>query len=201
MTSADRRSSERRALIKGVVDRMPVEIRRELAVLKEAVPRPAHLFKRFMDSLGSSIGHAFSVQEDEVAVLLVKDQDLLLGFAYPFTFYTDKKNVIPMSTPSIAGEVLRAGKGRVDNNVHQIRHLDMYERIKVKGKTPLKIQKMISAPLLLPEGRPFGVMQVSRKAKSLEEAGPNFTATDLLKLTDLGSWLAPYILKLIPPDF
>ena len=105
-----------------------------------------------------------------------------------------------VSASSIAGEVLRAGKGRIDNQVSQIQHLDIYERIGVKAQRPRKIQRMISAPLLTPGREPIGVIQVSRKGKSLEEAGPNFTPHDLHSLTELSNWLAPHILGVIPPD-
>jgi hypothetical protein len=153
-----------------------------------------------MASLGPAIAQAFSVREDEVAILLVRDRGLMLGFAYPFTFYGDQKNLFPVSAPSIAGEVLRARKARIDNHVSQIQHLDIYERISLKAQRPLKIQKMISAPLLTPGGEPIGVIQVSRKGKSLEETGSNFTAHDLCNLTELSNWLAPHILEAIPPD-
>jgi hypothetical protein len=70
----------------------------------------------------------------------------------------------------------------------------------VKAQRPVKIQKMVSAPLLTPASRPVGVIQVSRKARSPEAAGSNFTPHDLCNLTELSNWLAPHILELLPPD-
>jgi len=197
---SDVKAAERRALIRRVIEQIPVDVRRELDVLRKGGPPSANLLKRLMASLGPAIAQAFSVREDEVAILLVRDQGLTLGFAYPFTFYGDQKNLFPVNASSIAGEALRARKGRIDNHVSQIQHLDIYERINLRAQRPLKIQKMISAPLLTPPGEPIGVIQVSRKGKSLEEAGPNFTPHDLCSLTELSNWLAPHILGVIPPN-
>ncbi len=197
---SDGKAAEQRALIRRVIEQISVDVRRELDVLRKGGPPSADLFKRLMASLGPAIAQAFSVREDEVAILLVRDQGLMLGFAYPFTFYGDQKNRFPLSASSIAGEVLRARKGRIDNHVSQIQHLDIYERINLKAHRPLKIQKMVSAPLLTPAGEPIGVIQVSRKGKSPEEAGSNFTPHDLRSLAELSNWLAPHILGVIPPD-
>jgi hypothetical protein len=187
-------------LIGRVIEQIPIDIRRELEAVRKGGPPSADLLKRLMTSLGPAIAQGFSVREDEVAILLVRDQGLMLGFAYPFTFFGDQKNLFPVSAPSIAGEVLRARKGRIDNQVSQIQHLDIYERISLRAQRPLKIQKMISAPLLTPDGKPVGVIQVSRKAKSPEEAGSHFTPHDLSNLTELSNWLAPHVLEVIPPD-
>jgi hypothetical protein len=197
---SDSRAAGGHIVIRRVIEQIPVDVRRELDVLQKGVPPSEDLWKRFMASLGPAIARVFSVREDEVAILLVKDQGLMLGFAYPFTFYGDQKNFFPVNASSIAGEALRTRKGRIDNHVPQIQHLDIYERINQKVQGSLKIQKMISAPLLTPHGEAVGVIQVSRKGKSLEEAGPNFTPNDLSALTELSSWLAPRILGVIPPD-
>lgn len=197
---ADSRAAEGHVVIRRVIEQIPVDVRRELDVLRKGVPPSEDLWKRLMATLGPAIAQAFSVREDEVAILLVRDQGVMLGFAYPFTFYGDQKNLFPVNASSIAGEALRTMKGRIDNHVSQIQHLDIYERINQRVQRPLKIQKMISAPLLTPQGEAVGVIQVSRKGKSLEEAGPNFTPRDLSNLTELSNWLAPRILGVIPPD-
>ncbi|MFQ5882560.1 MAG: hypothetical protein ACE5I9_08835 [Candidatus Methylomirabilales bacterium] len=201
MLSPDLRTSERQDLIRSVADRISPGIWQELDLLQEEAQPPADLFEWLMDSLGFSVAQAFSVQDDEVAILLLKDRGLMLRFAYPLQLYADKTNVFPVSTPSIAREVLLARKGRIDNDVPEVTHLNIYERIRVKENGPLQIQKMISAPLLLPGGEALGVMQVSRKGESPEEAAPDFSPFDLLKLNDLSQWVAPYIHRVIPPDF
>jgi len=199
--SPARKSSEQGTLLKSVIERVPVEVRQELEALHKAGAPSVELFRRLMASLGPAIAQAFSVREDEVAILLVRDQGHMLGFAYPWGYYADKKNLFPVSAPSIAGEVVRTSKGRIDNNASQVQHLDIYERIGAKAKGAVKIQKMISAPLLSRDGQPLGAIQVSRKAKSLPEAGPHFTPADLANLAGLCTRLAPLIQKAIPLDY
>jgi AcrR family transcriptional regulator len=199
--SPDRRGTEQRALLQSVIERIPAELRRELEQAETAGPPSPDVFRRLMASLGAAIAHAFAVREDEVAILLVRDQGHMLGFAYPWAFFADKKNLFPVTAPSIAGQVLRSKRGRVDNNVSRIQHLDIYERVAAKGSASSTIQKMISAPMVAADGTPLGVIQISRKAKSPQEAGPNFAEQDLLKLTALGRWLAPLVQKVLPPDF
>jgi hypothetical protein len=45
------------------------------------------------------------------------------------------------------------------------------------------------------------VIEVSRKADRLQDAGPDFTDLDLLKLTDLGRALATHLVQFLPEDF
>lgn len=199
--SSSRRAGERRVLIRGVVDQLPLQIRWELEILEKLGLAPADLFERLTESLASSVAQAFSVHDDEVAILLLKNRRLTLRFAYPLVLYLEQTNMFPVNAPSIAGDVLRNGRGRIDNNVAETQHLSIYERIAVNQNRPREIQKMISTPLLSPSASALGVMQVSRKGNSAEEAEPNFSSRDLLKLNDLSRWLAPHIQKAVPSDF
>lgn len=199
--SLKHKTRQRRMLVRSVVDRLPTRIRWELDVFEKLALPFEDLFERLTDRLAASIAQAFSVEEDEVAILLLRGRRRMLRFAYPLVHYAEKTNMFPVAATSIAGDVLRARRGRVDNDVPHIEHLDVYERIRVKENRPLEIQKMVSAPLLIPRGQPLGVMQVSRKGGSSREAGPNFSPFDLLKLNDLSRWLALQIYKVIPTDF
>jgi hypothetical protein len=150
--SLKRRTGERRMLIRTVVDQLPVRIRWELDVFQKLALPSEDLFERLTDSLAASIAQAFSVEEDEVAILLLRGRMRMLRFAYPLVHYVERTNMFPVTTTSIAGEVLQSGRGRIDNDVPHIEHLDVYEQIRVKENRPLEIQKMVSAPLLIPRG-------------------------------------------------
>ena len=199
--SLKQKARERRMLIRSIIDRLPARIRWELDVFEKLALPFEDLFVRLTDRLAVSIAQAFSVEEDEVAILLLRGRRRMLRFAYPLVHYVERTNMFPVAATSIAGDVLRARRGRVDNDVPHIEHLDVYERIRVKENRPLEIQKMVSTPLLIPQGQPLGVMQVSRKGRSSLEAGPNFSPVDLLKLNDLSRWLALQIYRVIPTDF
>ncbi len=201
MVSVDGQVGERQVLTRRVADWIPAEVRRELEALQEAPQTTANRFRRFTEILGTSVAQAFSVQKDEVAILLLKDHGLMLRFAYPIELYENKANAFPINTRSITADVLRARKGRIDNDVALIVHLNVYERIRLKEVGPFEIQKMISAPLMLPGGEILGVMQVCRKGETMREAGPDFSPSDLSKLNDLVQWVAPYIQSVIPANF
>jgi predicted transcriptional regulator len=57
----------------------------------------------------------------------------------------------------------------------------VFEGVKADTLTASVIQRIISAPILA-DGKVIGVIQISRKAQTLAEAGPEFTADDLGKL-------------------
>lgn len=196
-----RHTLERRGLIRRVADRVPQEIRRDLEGWQRALLPPEELFEHLMDRLAASLAHAFTVRRDEVAVLLLKDHGQLLRFAYPLPLYAGRTNLFPVRTSSIAGKVLLSGRGRIDNDVAQIRHLEIYERIRGTEKRALEIQKMVTVPLLLPAGQALGVLQVSRRGRSSKEVGADFPPFDLLKLKDLSRELAPDIHRVIPAGF
>lgn len=201
LSSFKRKTRERRMLIRSIIDRLPTRIRWELDVFEKLALPLEDLFERLTDRLAVSIAQAFSVEEDEVAILLLRGRRRMLRFAYPLVHYAERTNMFPVAATSIAGDVLRAGRGRIDNDVPHIEHLDVYERIRVRENRPLEIQKMVSTPLLIPRGQVLGVMQISRKGRSPREAGPNFSPVDLLKLNDLSRWLSLKIYRVIPADF
>ena len=67
------------------------------------------------------------------------------------------------------------------NNFSTVRHASVFEGVKAESLTTSAIQKIISAPILA-GGKVVGVIQISRKAPTAAEAGPDFTADDLGKL-------------------
>ena len=176
------------------------EIDEALRDLKEKGGDPANIFPGLMETTGSLIAGAFGVRNDEVAVLLVNSQNAMFRFVYPDTLYKAGTNTFPVSAASIAGQTFRTRKGRAYNDVTDVRHLSVYERVQTPGGPILHIQKLISAPLVLPDETPIGVIQVSRKGKTTEEAGPDFTDADLARLNEACRELAPRINGIIPAD-
>lgn len=192
---------ERRGGIRRVAERVPEKVEWYLEKWQEVALAPEALFERIMGWLATVLGQAFAVDPDDVAVLLLKDRGQLLRFAYPPLHYQGRTNLFPVWISSIAGEVLATRKGRIDNDVARVRHLDIYERIRGRAKRPLEIQKMVTAPLLLPSGELLGVIQVSRRGQPPTAAADDFPPYDLLKLKDMGQRLAPYIHRVLPANF
>ena len=67
------------------------------------------------------------------------------------------------------------------NNFSNVRHASVFEGVKAESLNASTIQKIISAPILA-DGKVIGVIQISRKAPTLAEAGPDFTSDDLAKI-------------------
>lgn len=177
------------------------EIDKAVSELKEDNNNPDFIFHRVMETVGSVIAGAFGVNTDEVAVLLANRDEAIFRFAYPRNLYKAGMNTFPVSSASIAGRTFRAKKGQAHNDVPDVRHLGVYERIRSSDGPAMYIQKMISAPMILPDEKPIGVIQVSRKGKTREEAGPDFTDADLARLSEACRGIAIRISGIIPEEF
>lgn len=177
------------------------EIDETLRELKEKEGDPASIFPRIMDKAGRLIADLFGVRGDEVAVLLVDRETTMFRFAYPDNLFKAAMNTFPVNSASIAGRTIRAKKAQAYNDVPGVRHLGVYERIRSADGPPQDIQKMMSAPIIMPDETPVGVIQVSRKGKTLEDAGPDFSNADLARLSEACRALAVRIGSIIPKEF
>jgi hypothetical protein len=131
-------------------------------------------------ALADRIANNLSVKPDEVAILAVSERQRHLYFLVPHAL----RNVgqIPLSsTSALAARTVRESRPDIVNNFSSTRHASVFEGVKADTLTASVIQRIISAPILA-DGKVIGVIQISRKAQTLAEAGPEFTADDLGKL-------------------
>jgi hypothetical protein len=78
------------------------------------------------------------------------------------------------------------------NNFSTARHANVFEAVPL-GRDPSElIQKIMSAPIL-DGSRVHGVVQISRKAVSLAQAGADFTQKDLRTLVSLSPTLDRFL--------
>lgn len=162
---------------------------------------PQEIFAKAVKTIASFLAKRFAVTEAEIALLLLRPNRQVLRFAHPLEHFKGQTNVFPVNSPGIATTVVRSGRGMIHNDMSRVSRLEMYEWIPTGGGKPKEIQKMIAAPLTLSGGEIIGVVEVSRKGKSPEEAGSNFTPAELTELTQIGAAVAPGIQRLTPPDF
>jgi len=122
-------------------------------------------------ALAERIAKTLHVKSDEVAILAVSEKWRHLCFLVPQAL----RNVghIPLSSTSAKAEIV--------NNFARVRHASVFEGVKDESLNASAIQRIISAPILA-EGKVIGVIQISRKAAAVAEAGPEFTSDDLEKL-------------------
>ncbi|HWF13007.1 MAG TPA: GAF domain-containing protein [Candidatus Acidoferrales bacterium] len=137
------------------------------------------------------LGKLFDVKTDEVAVLKVVPKYRSLKFVIPEKL--TPVGTIPLtSTTALAARSARDRKPELANNFSTARHANVFEAVPL-GRNPSElIQKIMSAPIL--DGtRVHGVVQISRKAATLAQAGPDFTQKDLRKLVSLSPALDRFL--------
>lgn len=132
------------------------------------------------ESICVRVAKLFRVEETEVALLELGGS--LLNFLYPTELRV--AGAIPLSSSAVAARTARTKEAEIFNGFTQVKHFSVFELVKL-GKTGLDaqvIQKLMSAPVLAPNGAVIGVIQISRKAPRPAAAGPDFTPDDLRKL-------------------
>jgi hypothetical protein len=123
----------------------------------------------------------FRVRPHEVAVMELRHS--MLHFAYPPELR--KTGLIPLISSAQAAKTATTRRAEIFNNFSAIRHSSVFETIKVSGESGQAIQRLMSAPILSPEGDVLGVMQISRKGATPMDAGVDFEASDLHTLRDV----------------
>jgi GAF domain-containing protein len=160
---------------------------------KAGQPLDAGVFTK----IAENIAKGFEAKPDEVAILAMIRQGKFLRFVVPEKL--QKVGDIPMtSTNSLAVRTARDRRPEVINNFSTARHPTVFEAVPLGQQRGEPIQKIMSAPIT-GENKVVGVIQVSRKGKSVAVVGSDFTPKELNDLVMIGSKLGP-CLKLYPTD-
>jgi hypothetical protein len=141
----------------------------------------------WLGQVAEEIGRTFGVQPDEVAVMELVPSGKWLKFVLPDKLR--QVGTIPLtSTVALAARTARERRADIVNNFALARHASVFEGVPIGRRTGQSIQKIMSAPILRGD-LIIGVVQISRKALSLSDAGPDFTAKDLTELRGLNNIL------------
>lgn len=148
-----------------------------------------------LGQVASVIASLFDVDADEVAILKLVPKYKSLKFVIPEKL--SPVGTIPLtSTTALAARTARERKAELVNNFSTARHANVFEAVPL-GRDPNElIQKIMSAPIL-DGSKVHGVVQISRKAATLAQAGADFTQKDLRILLSLAPLLDRF-LKLCP---
>ena len=125
----------------------------------------------------------FGVDPDEVAILDLVAKHKNLKFVIPEKLAA--VGTIPLSSATaLAARTVREKRPELVNNFSAARHASVFEGVPL-GRDPSEmIQKIMSAPIL--EGTDVsGVVQISKKGRSTNDAGADFTQKDLQNLIRL----------------
>lgn len=137
------------------------------------------------ETICESVAGRFGVGRTEIALLEVSGN--VLRFLFPAEL--KKVGAIPLSSASVAARTARTGRSDLFNAFTRVKHLSVFEVVKIgeSGAHTEVIQKLMSAPIVDPNGTIIGVIQVSRKAQHPSSAGADFTTDDLRKLESVAA--------------
>ena len=139
------------------------------------------------------IAKNFGVRLHEVAILGFTSDERALRFLAPDSLRPIGE--IPLtSITSLAVRSVRDRRAEMINHFSMVPHATVFEGVPLgeHGRGD-PIQKIMSAPILLGD-RVVGVLQVSRKAGDMSDAGPDFTQAQLRELSLVCETLAPCII-------
>jgi hypothetical protein len=151
-------------------------------------------------AIAEAVGQSIAVKSDEVAILLLTTSGNTMKFIWPAPLYESNAALPADYQNAFASSVLKTMKGKVDNKVSESKHLRFFENVKGLETSGVPIQKMIAVPLVH-EQKAIGVLEVSRKGKTPDAVGPNFTPEDGQKLVALAKEFIPALIELIPNPF
>jgi hypothetical protein len=135
----------------------------------------------------------------EVAIFLTNEEKTILSFACPE--YLVNSGMIPVSsTEAFTASIYRSGRNIIENNFQQQKHLGIFEIIRTPEGKILPIWKMIGSAIEVNNER-IGVIEISRRGASFEDAGDDFDEKDLIFLEKTVNILAPFIKKVMPANF
>jgi hypothetical protein len=146
---------------------------------------------RECEKVAESIAKLFSVDLDEVAILALSASEKTLKFIVPEKLAP--VGTIPLSSNNaLASRTAREQKAEIMNNFSASRHASVFEGVPLGRRYGETIQKIISAPIF-DGGEVIGVIQISRKGKSMSDAGPDFMQKDLKQLISISHALELFL--------
>jgi transcriptional regulator with GAF, ATPase, and Fis domain len=137
--------------------------------------------------VSEEIARTFHVRRDEVAILVLVEESKHLQFLIPEKL--KGVGTIPLtSTTALAARTARDKRPELINKFNRVTHASVFEGVPLGRGHGEQIHRIMSAPIAV-EGKVVGVVQVSRKGRSAEEAGAEFSQNDLRGLVALSSVL------------
>jgi GAF domain len=150
-----------------------------------------------VEALCAIIARIMGVNMDGVGLLKVRG--LSLEFVYPFALKSAGR--IPLSSSAVAANTATSKKAEVFNNFAKVSHNSVFELVPLGGSAktntdPQRIQKLMSVPVVDTNHKVIGVVQISRKGRTRDDAGFDFTDDDLQSLCQVAQRLSAPVEKL-----
>lgn len=136
-----------------------------------------------LPSVAARIAKNMGVKQDEVAILGLSTKWRHLYFLVPEAL--SKVGHIPLSSnTALAARTARERRAEINNDFAASRHASVFESVKIGAESAEAIQKILSVPIQA-DGQVVGIIQISRKGPTARNAGPDFTAADLVNVQAL----------------
>jgi len=124
----------------------------------------------------------FDVDPHEVGFFQVDSAGRTATFVWPPHGGSAIHIPLKTSVSSLVATTAREMRGVVDNQFAATPHLHMFEHGLSDREQRVPVQRIMSAPVVAQENALRWIVQVSRKGRSVEEAGPAFTESNLREL-------------------
>jgi len=147
-----------------------------------------------LETLANELALFFRVDPHEVGLFRLETDGRLAVFVWP-PHRLDTAIKIPVSsfTSSLISATARERKGTIDNTFASTKHLHMFEHALSDKEHCVPLQKVMTAPAVKNDKLAW-IIQVSRKARTLDEAGPDFTSLELAHLERIAGTLPELLL-------
>lgn len=154
---------------------------------EQATPIDSASLTAFSDKLAG----IFGVKPDEVAILALIAGGKHLKFVVPEKLQA--VGTIPVnSTTALVARTVRERRPDILNQFAGSRHASVFEGVPLGRRDGEMIQKIMSVPIISGE-KVVGVVQISRKGRTQQEAGTDFGSGDLRTLQGLTPTLARFL--------
>jgi GAF domain-containing protein len=130
-----------------------------------------------LETAAREIGAFFGVEPHEVAFFTVDERHHRIVFRWPPSLASTGH--IPLKgVNSLVAKTAVERRSFIDNTFAASRHLYILEHFLADKKERIAVQKVMSVPIVAGEAT-AGVVQLARKGGTPEEAGADFTGSDL----------------------
>ncbi|NVN98509.1 MAG: GAF domain-containing protein [Geobacteraceae bacterium] len=144
-----------------------------------------------VEAVAASLGEAFTVGRDEVAIFSFDKVREVLVFIWPHSLKSIGS--IPLNAHRcLVSKTAMEKSGSLDNSFASTPHLYMFEHFLTDKEKRVPIQKIMSVPIMGGSNLK-GVVQVARKGLDRDSSGADFSAADLELLTYAAMTVADYL--------
>jgi GAF domain-containing protein len=145
-----------------------------------------------LEIMVKAIAQTFKVRLEEVAIFSFDRELEIIRFLWPLRLRS--AGSIPLSAHnSLVIETVLKNRAALDNSFSTTPHSSVFEHFRIGPEIPpMPIQKIMSVPLS-DNGEVKGAIQISRKGPSGNEAGENFSRSQLDALSRVAEVCARYI--------